>query len=63
MSQQKYYGENSEGILIAILSLIIILSMIGAGTLMSRGASECRASDYTYCGENAADAHGATAHE
>jgi hypothetical protein len=52
MSEHSYYGQEFEGKLITALSVVIILSMFGAWKLMSSRINDCKAMDYTYCGEN-----------
>lgn len=57
MSKRSYYGEQFEGMIIAGMSFIIIVSMLGACSLMRTNLHKCQATDYTYCGENETTHH------
>lgn len=58
MNKQSYYGENFEGMIITGMSLLIILALIGAWSLMSQPLhEECSAMTYTYCGPSAEKPH------
>ena len=56
-SNEKYYGERFETPLITIISLVIVLAMAGAWSLMTSKVGECHAMEYTYCGESILEDH------
>lgn len=57
MSKRSYYGEQYEGMIIGVMSLIIIVSLLGACSLMNKAKEGCRVSEYTYCGEKEVEHH------
>lgn len=49
MSEHNEYGSQFEGAVIAIMSLVIVASLLGVAALYSANRPSCRHSDYTYC--------------